>query len=83
MLSLEDAPSRLLFLVCKVGLQGMLGEWFTICRIRCIISPMPLSRETSLSSIDGIAVASDQVDALSWKRSVVSGSSHSSLFYDT
>jgi hypothetical protein len=79
-LSFEAVSSMLLLLACEVKLLDILGEWFTICRIRWIISPMPLSSDTSRSSIEGIAaLASDQVDALSWNRSVVSGSSHSSL----
>jgi hypothetical protein len=51
-----------------------------IWRIKWIISPMPRSRDTSRSSMEGIAaLASDQVDALSWNLSCVSGSSQSSL----
>jgi hypothetical protein len=79
-LSSEAVPSVALG-APERGLPEAVKDWLVICRISWIISHMPRSRETSRSSMEGMAaLVSKHVDALSWNRSCVSGSSQSSLY---
>lgn len=81
---MEAVSSVLVLCVnCGADMLEMLGGWFMIWRNMPVISRMLRSSEVRRSSIEGIAVvASDHIDALSWKRSLVSGSWHSILLKD-